>query len=68
MTSERAIGFGDSYGTRAVIEVDDEGELSVALGVGLFAEIKGFPTPEAARQIAGALLDAVDAADSAKAE
>lgn len=59
---ERVVGLADTYGTRATVRFyeDDEGpsmQLSVEAGL---CGGRGYPTPEAARQLAAALLDAAD--------
>lgn len=59
---EKVIGLGDLYGTRATVTCwsDEDGpSLSIALTAGVCGG-RGYPTPEAARQIAAALLDAAD--------
>lgn len=66
---ERAIGFADVYGTRAVVrcDVDEDGPtLSLSVECG-FCGGRGYPTPEAARQLAAALLDAADRYEQAEA-
>ena len=64
---ERTIGFADMWGTRAEVSClfDDDGEdpsIHVTLVVGAF-RASGIPTLEAARQLAAALLDAIDHAE-----
>lgn len=59
---EKVVGLGDMYGTRATVRcsIDEDGpQLSVAVEVG-FSGGRGYPTPEAARQLAAALLDAAE--------
>lgn len=66
---ERVIGLADTYGTRATVRcyIDEDGpSLSVALEAGLCGG-RGYPTPEAARQLAAALLDAADRYEQAGA-
>ncbi len=59
----RKIGFADSYGTRAEVTYDPDSpgddQISLEVSAG-FCSGQGFPTPEAARQLAAALLDAAD--------
>jgi len=67
---ERTIGFADTFGTRAEISVLDDGDgppsihLSVLVGQ---SGGRGILTPEAARQLAAALLDAADKTDQIRA-
>jgi hypothetical protein len=59
---ERIVGLADMYGTRATIRcsIDEDGPaLSLSVEAG-FCGGRGYPTPEAARQVAAALLDAVE--------
>ena len=67
-TFERKIGFADMHGTTAEVSVDredvnddEEAGIHVKIQSG-FCQGAGFPTVEAARQLAAALLDAVDVA------
>ena len=65
----RVIGLADTYGTRATVrcDVDEDGPaLSLAVEAG-FCGGRGYPTPEAARQVAAALLDAADRYEQAEA-
>jgi hypothetical protein len=60
---ERVIGLGDTYGTRAEVSVldDDEGPPTIHLSLTSGASGgRGIASPEAARQLAAALLDAAD--------
>lgn len=66
---EKVIGLADTYGTRATVSchTDEDGpSLTVAIMAG-FCGGRGFPTPEAARQLAAALLDAADRYEQAEA-
>jgi len=68
---ERRIGLADHYGTTAEVSVEAEGSefeagISLWIGVGQSGG-RGYPTIEAARQIAAALLDAADSMEKAKA-
>ena len=65
---EKRIGLADCYGTVAAVEFTDEdgeGMIAMSLSVGQ-CQGRGYPTSEAARQIAAALLDAADAMEGAK--
>lgn len=69
---ERTIGFADTAGTRGTVTVDvgdpddpdDEPQIGIALEAG-FCGGRGYPTIEAARQFAAAILDAADRAEEA---
>ena len=68
---EKRIGFADHYGTTTEIAFEQDGGdgetcITVWLGVGQCGG-RGYPTAEAARQIAAALLDAADAMEKVKA-
>jgi hypothetical protein len=68
MSFDRSIGLGDTYGTRAEVAVlddaDEEGPatIHVSLLAGMSGG-RGIATPEAARQLAAALLDAAEDAE-----
>lgn len=65
---EQRVGLADSYGTLATVLVnEDDPCIQFRLESGMCGGT-GFPTPEAARQIAGALLDAADRVERAAAE
>jgi hypothetical protein len=64
---EKRIGFADLYGTTATVRVDDEGDIATELMCGQCGG-RGYPTPEAARQYAAALLDAADRSDRVRSE
>ena len=61
----KRIGLADYDGTTAEIKFwdeDEDGEPTISLWLGINGcGGRGFPTAEAARQIAAALLDAADA-------
>lgn len=60
---ERTIGLGDTYGTRAEVSVLDDGDGPPTIHLSLTAGAsggRGIASPEAARQLAAALLDAAD--------
>lgn len=66
------IGLADHQGTRVTVSYDpaDEeagGLISLTVALGMFSAYSS-PTPSAARQVAGALLDAADRADADNAE
>lgn len=67
----RKIGFADSYGTRAEVKAGDDvvgdDEISLEVSAG-FCSGQGFPTLEAARQLAAALLDAVEHVEKESAD
>jgi len=65
--AEKKIGFADIYGTTAAVEVDDDGGIRAELMIGQCGGC-GYPTSEAARQYAAALLDAADESERIKAE
>jgi hypothetical protein len=65
--TERKVGFADTYGTTAAVEVDDDGEIRTELTVGLCGGT-GYPTAAAARQYAALLLDAAEKSDEIRAE
>ncbi len=65
--TERKVGFADIYGTVASVEVDDDGDIRTDMTVGQCGGC-GYPTPEAARQYAAALLDAAEKSDEIRAE
>lgn len=70
---EKTIGFADTAGTRATVssylDEDDEGEPTISITVEAgFCAGRGYPTLEAARQFAAAILDAVDHAEQATAD
>jgi hypothetical protein len=59
----RVIGLGDTYGTRAEVSVLDDGDDPATIHLSLTAGVSGghgIASPEAARQLAAALLDAAD--------
>ena len=64
----KRIGLADHYGTTAEVTfypVDDEGDADLTINIGIGGCIaEAAPTPEAARQLAAALLDAADAVDA----
>lgn len=71
--TEKRIGMADLYGTTATVafwppdDEDDTATITLRLGVGQ-CRAEGFPTVEAARQLAAALLDAADQMDKAEQE
>jgi hypothetical protein len=71
--TEKRIGMADLYGTTATVsfwppdDEDDTPTIALRLGVGQ-CRAEGFPTVEAARQLAAALLDAADQMDQAESE
>lgn len=65
----KTIGIGDSYGTRIEINgeppEDEEDDPTVSINVSLgFCGGRAFASPEVARQVAAAILDAADAAEA----
>lgn len=68
----KRIGFADHSGVVAEVEFIDETddfEASVAISVGIAGcQSRGYPTREACRQLAAALLDAADSMDRAEQE
>ena len=64
--AERKVGFADIYGTTAAVRVDDDGGIETEVMVGQCGGC-GYPTVEAARQYAAALLDAADRSDAIRA-
>lgn len=65
--AERKVGFADTYGTTASVEVDDDGGIRTDLMVGQCGGC-GYPTAAAARQYAAMLLDAAEKSDEIRAE
>jgi len=67
---EKRIGLADHYGSTVEVGFEDPGDddacIALWLGVGQCGG-RGYPTAEAARQIAAALLDAADAMEKVKA-
>ena len=64
----KRIGLADHYGTTAEVtfypaDNESEADLTFSLGIG-GCSAHTTPTPEAARQLAAALLDAADAVDA----
>lgn len=73
----KRIGFADHSGVVAEVEFIDAGhnntgdqwDADVAVSVGIAGcQARGYPTKEACRQLAAALLDAADAMDRAEQE
>lgn len=58
---ERRIGLADLYGTTAQVELGDDGDINLRVYSGMCGA-RAYPTPEAARQLAAALIDAAEAA------
>lgn len=67
LDGEKRIGFADLYGTTAIVRVDDDGDIVTAIESGQCGG-RGYPTSEAARQYAAALLDAADTSDRVRSE
>jgi hypothetical protein len=66
---EKKVGFADHAGTVAEVSVDredvaedEEAEIHVKISAG-YCQGAGFPTVEAARQLAAALLNAAEVAE-----
>jgi hypothetical protein len=63
---ERRIGMADVYGTTAEVDLmeDEGGEGGILLRLHCGqCGARAYPTPEAARQLAGALMDVAEAAE-----